>query len=97
MQQGDVRCIPPKRSCTLFDEHLMLSSYIERREKFLHGRDTNRKSLPFEWGLEHLGPAANGNSAAAIHKYATEALNNSPAFYRVRPQETMSLGWDIKV
>ena len=63
----------------------MLSSYIERREKFLHGRDTNRKSLPFEWGLEHLGLAANGNSAAAIHKYATEALNNSPAFYSCAP------------
>ena len=63
----------------------MLRSYIERRERFLHGRDTNRKSLPFEWGLEHLGLAANGNSAAAIHKYATEALNNSPAFYSCAP------------
>ena len=59
----------------------MIRTYIERREKFLHGRDTNRKSLPFEWGLEHLDLAPNGNPASAMHKYAAEALEDSPAFY----------------
>jgi pimeloyl-ACP methyl ester carboxylesterase len=63
----------------------MFRHYIERREKFLHGRDTNRKSLPFEWGLEHLELPINGNPAAALRDYATEALNNSYAFYSCDP------------
>jgi hypothetical protein len=63
----------------------MLHSYIERREKFLHGRDTNRTSLPFEWGLEHLGLTSNGNSLSAIHHYASDALENSDAFYSCAP------------
>jgi hypothetical protein len=63
----------------------MFRSYIERREKFLHGRDTNRKSLPFEWGLEHLGLNSNGNSVAALRDYVSRALNDSPAFYASGP------------
>ena len=63
----------------------MLRSYIERRETFLHGRDTNRRSLPFEWGLEHLGLSTNGNSQSAMHDYAARALSDSSAFYRCGP------------
>jgi hypothetical protein len=59
----------------------MLRSYIENRETFLHGRDTNRRSLPFEWGPEHLGIVANGNAEAGLQDYVSDALNNSPAFY----------------
>src|SRR5438552_14262827 len=63
----------------------MIRTYIDRREKFLHGRDTNRKSLPFEWGLEHLDLVGNGNPALAIHKYVTKALDDSLAFYSCEP------------
>src|SRR6185369_11061754 len=35
--------------------------------------------------LEHLGVAANGNSASALHEYATEALHNSSEFYSCPP------------
>ena len=59
----------------------MLRSYIERREKFLHSRDSNRKSLPFEWGIEHLGIAPNGNSNAAFRGFVSRALIDSEAFY----------------
>lgn len=63
----------------------MFRWYIERREKFLHGRDTNRKSLPFEWGLEHLGLSPNGNSTAALRAYVSRALTDSSAFYACGP------------
>jgi hypothetical protein len=59
----------------------MLRSYIEKRERFLHGRDSNRKSLPFEWGAEHVGIHANGNAKAALHDYVAQALLDSPSFY----------------
>ena len=53
----------------------MLRRYIEQREQFLHGRDNNRKSLPFEWGAEHLGIHANGNASAAVHDYVSQRLD----------------------
>ena len=73
----------------------MIRTYIERREKFLHGRDTNRKSLPFEWGLEHLDLAPNGNPASAMHKYAAEALEDSPAFYSCEPAADYEFNGEI--
>ncbi len=73
----------------------MIRSYIERREKFLHGRDTNRKSLPFEWGLEHLDLAANGSPAAALYEYASEALGNSSAFYSCGPAADYQFNGEI--
>lgn len=59
----------------------MLRKYIEHREHFLHGRDNNRKSLPFDWGTEHLGIHGNGNSATALQDFALRALNDSASFY----------------
>ncbi len=59
----------------------MLRSYIERREVFLHGRDNNRRSLPFDWGTDHLGIHGNGNSALALNSYVSSALQDSAAFY----------------
>ncbi|HEY2384792.1 MAG TPA: hypothetical protein VGK48_26755 [Terriglobia bacterium] len=60
----------------------MLQSYIEQREVFLHGRDNNRTTLPFEWGTEHLGINPNGNSGASLRNYVSTALQDSDAFYR---------------
>jgi hypothetical protein len=63
----------------------MLRSYIERQEIFLHGRDNNRRSLPFEWGTEHLGITSNGNSATALQDYVSRALRDSESFYTCEP------------
>jgi len=63
----------------------MLRRYIENQEILLHGRDSNRKSLPFEWGTEHLGIQANGNSATALRDYVSRALLDSSAFYAYEP------------
>jgi hypothetical protein len=59
----------------------MLRSYIERREILHHARDNNRRSLPFEWGTEHLGIHGNGNSASALYDYVSHVLDDSAAFY----------------
>jgi len=63
----------------------MLRQYIEKRERFLHGRDDNRKSLPFDWGLDHLGIHANGNANTALQDYVSHALQDSSAFYAYEP------------
>jgi hypothetical protein len=59
----------------------MFRSYIESRERFLHGRDNNRSSLPFDWGPEHLGLHANGNAASVMREYVSRVLLDSPSFY----------------
>jgi hypothetical protein len=73
----------------------MLRSYIDRREKFLHGRDNNRKSLPFDWGTEHIGVQANGNAAAALRDYVSRALLDSSAFYSYEPTDDYRLKGEI--
>jgi hypothetical protein len=59
----------------------MLRSCIEHRERAHHGRDNNRRSLPFEWGLDHLGVQQNGDDEAALLRYVDCALSDSSALY----------------
>lgn len=73
----------------------MLRSYIERREAFLHGRDSNRRSLPFEWGGEHLGIQANGTAATAFREYVSRALLDSAAFYAYEPTTDYTADGDV--
>jgi hypothetical protein len=68
---------------------------IEKRERFLHGRDNNRKSLPFEWGIEHLDINANGNAQAALRDYVSRALLDSAAFYSCEPAADYSLNGEL--
>ena len=73
----------------------MFRSYIERRETFLHGRDNNRKSLPFEWGVEHLGVQANGSADTVLRDYVSRALLDSSAFYSSEPTSDYKLDGDV--
>jgi hypothetical protein len=59
-------------------------NYIDKRERFLHGRDNNRTSLPFDWGAEHLGVDFNGDGLPALQHYVSIALAGSDAFYSCR-------------
>jgi hypothetical protein len=63
----------------------MFRRFIEDRERAHHARDNDRRVLPFEWGLEHLGIDASPNPAAAIQKYAETALADSDRFYAYEP------------
>jgi hypothetical protein len=73
----------------------MIRRYIERREAFLHGRDNNRRSLPFEWGTEDLGIPANGDPAAAVHDYVRRALNDSDGFFSYESTTQYELDGEI--
>jgi hypothetical protein len=63
----------------------MFRSYIEQRERFFHGRDNNRRSLPFEWGLDHLGLDTNGDPETPLRDFVSRALLDSAAFYSYTP------------
>ena len=73
----------------------MLRGYIERREMFLHGRDNNRRSLPFEWGTEHLGITSNGDSATVLEDYVSRALRDSESFYACEPAAAYEIDGEI--
>ena len=57
----------------------MFRNYIVRREREFHGRDSNRKVLPFEWGAEFIAPATSFEEVAAA------ALAESERFYACEP------------
>lgn len=64
---------------------MVLQRFIENRERAHHARDNNRQSLPFEWGLEHLGLPRTADEEASLRDYADRALANSDAFYAYEP------------
>ena len=64
----------------------MLQKYIERRERFFHGRDDNRTCLPFEWGIEHLGLQTNGNFET-LQNFVSRVLVDSSPFYADTPTQ----------
>src|ERR1035437_8643642 len=73
----------------------LYTRWIDRWERDLATRDTNRVVRPFEWGLEWLDNAgfpscpaeaeAGGDAAASVSRFVTEALNNSDRFYSYAP------------
>ncbi len=74
---------------------LMLRRYIEKQERSWHARDNNRKSLPFEWGTEHLGIHANGNAQAALRDYVSRALQDSSRLFACEPATHYRIDSDI--
>jgi hypothetical protein len=70
----------------------LYARWMDRWERKLATRDTNRISRPFDWGADWLSrigfppfPAdANGNSAAAVGEFVTAALADSDRFFSYR-------------
>ncbi|HYR43896.1 MAG TPA: abhydrolase domain-containing 18 [Terriglobia bacterium] len=73
----------------------MLRNYIESRERFFHGRDNNRRSLPFEWGLDHLGLQANRNFETPLRDFVSNALLDSSSFYGCNSTEQYDFDGEI--
>ena len=67
--------------------------YMDRWERKLATRDTNRVVRPFEWGTDWLSslefpscPAvANGSSAECVARFVTETLADSDRFFSYEP------------
>ena len=73
----------------------MLRRYIEYREQAHHRRDNNRRSLDFDWGLEHIGQADSSDPASVFREYAAEALADSDSFYGYEPAAQYELSGEI--
>jgi hypothetical protein len=73
---------------------------IDRWERHLATRDTNRKIRPFEWGLEWLesiDPAAHGGDdpAACAENFVSQTLRDSDRFYSYAPVRDYRLENDL--
>src|SRR5215831_12255591 len=71
----------------------LYARYMDRWERKLATRDTNRVVRPFEWGTDWLNslefpycPAdANGNSAECLSQFVTETLADTDRFFSYEP------------
>ncbi len=64
----------------------LYARWIDRWERRLASRDTNRVVRPFEWGLEWLpGLPQNGDPRSAIRNWAVATLAASDRFYSYTP------------
>src|SRR5581483_9015616 len=68
-----------------------LRRYIQFRERQAYEADTNRQSLPFDWGAEFLDLSVNGNPFRCLHEFTTEALRSSDKFFAYQPAALYSL------
>ncbi len=68
-----------------------MKSYVDRRERYFCDRDKERVSLPFEWGLDHLGLDPHQEPRAALRRYAADSLSDSANFFRCDPTDRYSL------
>ncbi len=61
----------------------LYARWIDRWERKLAGRDTNRVVRPFEWGTEWLGlgAEANGDGPACLNRFVAGALADSDRFF----------------
>jgi hypothetical protein len=71
----------------------LYSQWIDRWERKLASRDTNRVARPFDWGTDWLNRIpfpgcpvdGNGNSAACLSRFVDESLADSNRFYSYEP------------
>jgi hypothetical protein len=71
----------------------LYAQWMERWERKLATRDTNRVVRPFDWGTDWLhtvgfpaSPAqANGDAAACVSRFVSEALSDSQRFFDYPP------------
>jgi hypothetical protein len=73
----------------------MLRRCIESWDLSFHKHDRNRVSLPFEWGLEHVGVVPNGRPLANLRDFASSALLDSSSFFHAAPTRNHDFDGDI--
>lgn len=77
----------------------LYARWMDRWERKLATRDSNRVVRPFEWGTDWLHRIgfplcpneANGNSAACVNQFILEALADSERFYAYDPPSDFQL------
>ena len=77
----------------------LYARWMDQWERKLAMRDTNRVVRPFEWGTDWLNGIGfpdcpgevNGNAAACVDRFVTEAVAASERFYSYDPPRDYSL------
>jgi len=77
----------------------LYARWIDRWERKLATRDTNRVVRKFEWGTDwlhgmgflHCPAEVNGDAAQKVASFVTEAIRNSERFYSYAPAEDYQL------
>src|SRR5271168_2716022 len=65
-----------------FDNMAWLEQKIRRYEHMRWAQEPNRRTLPFVWGLEHIGGSAKEPEPRAfLDRFVEETLANSDAWY----------------
>ena len=67
--------------------------WIQRRERILTLRDTSRRILPFDWGLECLGVPGGGDPLSLVKRFARSALEDR-YFYASTPPRNLRRSGD---
>src|SRR5271167_1768049 len=77
-----------------------MTSWLEQKiRRYEHKRwaeEPNRRTLPFAWGLEHIGGSAEDpNPRAFLERFAHETVARSDEWYAVTPANDYALENDV--
>jgi hypothetical protein len=73
-----------------------LERKIRRYEHMRWAQEPNRRTLPFAWGLEHIGGSATvADPRAFLDRFVEETLAHSDEWYASTPAEDYSLADDV--
>lgn len=76
-----------------------MTSWLERKihryERMRFAQEPNRRTLPFDWGLEHIGGASHPEPRAFLERFVTEAVAQSDDWYAVTPASDYALADNV--
>jgi hypothetical protein len=73
----------------------LYARYMDRWERKLATRDTNRVVREFDWGLDWLGVTPNGSAEASLERFAEATLANSDDFFNYPTPNDFALSRDL--
>lgn len=69
-----------------------IKKQVHRYERKRFDQELKRRTLPFAWGLEHLGISVNGDAPRSVlEKYVEQKIANSDDWYAVSPADDYEL------
>ena len=76
-----------------------MTSWLERKihryERMRFAQEPNRRTLPFDWGLEHIGGASHPEPRSFLERFVTEAVAQSDDWYAVTPASDYALADNV--
>jgi hypothetical protein len=73
-----------------------LEQIVRQYEHRMWAEEPNRRVLPFAWGLEHIGGAADDpDPRAYLERFVSDAIAHSDDWFAITPAEDYSLDGDL--